>query len=69
MILPRFCWEEESVSLRGQTAIGRCDFVGADTYGGEVERVNLDAEGRNVLLLKLSRQVALDERGLNGEFC
>jgi hypothetical protein len=31
------------------------------TYGGEAERVNLDTEGRNVLLLELSGQMALDE--------
>jgi hypothetical protein len=34
------------------------------TYGGEAERVDLDTEGRNVLLLKLSGQMALDEGGL-----
>jgi hypothetical protein len=31
------------------------------TYGGEAERVHLDTEGRNVLLLELSGQMALDE--------
>lgn len=34
------------------------------TYGGEAERVDLDSERRNVLLLKLARQMALDEGGL-----
>jgi hypothetical protein len=36
------------------------------TYGGEAERVNLDTEGRNVLLLELSGQMALDEGRLLG---
>ena len=31
------------------------------TYGGEAERVHLDTERRNVLLLELARQMALDE--------
>jgi hypothetical protein len=31
------------------------------TYGGEAERVHLDAERRNVLLLELSSQMALDK--------
>jgi hypothetical protein len=31
------------------------------TYGSEAERVNLDTEGRDVLLLELSGQMALDE--------
>lgn len=35
-----------------------------DAYGGEAERVNLDTESGNVLLLKLASQVALDEGGL-----
>jgi len=34
------------------------------TYGGEAEGVNLNAERRNVLLLKLSGQMALDKRRL-----
>jgi hypothetical protein len=34
------------------------------TYGGEAERVNLDSECRNVLLLELSGQMALDEGSL-----
>jgi hypothetical protein len=34
------------------------------TYGGEAEGVNLDTEGRNVLLLELSGQMALDEGSL-----
>jgi hypothetical protein len=34
------------------------------TYGGEAERVDFDTEGRNVLLLELSSQMALDKRGL-----
>jgi hypothetical protein len=37
------------------------------TYGGEAERVNLDTKGRNVLLLELSGQMALDEGGLSGK--
>lgn len=36
------------------------------TYGGESERVDFDTERRNVLLLKLSGQMALDEGGLGG---
>jgi hypothetical protein len=36
------------------------------TYGGEAERVNLDTEGGNVLLLELSGQMALDEGRLLG---
>jgi hypothetical protein len=39
-------------------ARGRID---RGTYGGETERVNLDTEGCNVLLLELSGQMALDE--------
>jgi hypothetical protein len=35
------------------------------TYGGEAERVDLDSERRNVLLLELSRQMALDEGRLS----
>lgn len=31
------------------------------TYGGEAERVDLDSERRNVLLLELAGQMALDE--------
>lgn len=31
------------------------------TYGCEAERVYFDTEGRNVLLLKLARQMALDK--------
>jgi hypothetical protein len=34
---------------------------GRGTYGGEAERVDLDTERRNVLLLELSSQMALDE--------
>lgn len=34
------------------------------TYGGEAERVNLDSEGSNVLLLELAGKMALDESGL-----
>jgi hypothetical protein len=36
------------------------------TYGGEAERVDFDTECRNVLLLELSGQMALDESGLEG---
>lgn len=34
-------------------------------YGGEAERVDLDTKSGDVLLLKLTSQVALDEGGLN----
>jgi hypothetical protein len=34
-------------------------------YGSEGQRVNLDTEGSNVLLLELASQVALDEGGLS----
>lgn len=34
------------------------------TYGREAQRVNLDTEGRHVLLLEFTSQVALDEGGL-----
>lgn len=34
------------------------------TYGGEGERVNLDTESRDVLLLEFTSQMALDECGL-----
>lgn len=34
------------------------------TYGAETKRVNFDTEGRDVLLLELSCQMALDEGGL-----
>lgn len=34
------------------------------TYGGEGERVNLNTESRDVFLLKLSSQMALDESSL-----
>lgn len=37
---------------------------GGITYGGEGERVDLDTERGNVLLLEFSRQMALDEGGL-----
>jgi hypothetical protein len=37
---------------------------GRKTYGGEAKRVNLDSERRNVLLLELSGQMALDEGSL-----
>lgn len=33
-------------------------------YGGEVQRVDLDTESGDVLLLELTSQVALDEGGL-----
>jgi hypothetical protein len=35
-----------------------------ETYGGEAERVDLDAESRNILLLKLARKMALHKGGL-----
>lgn len=35
------------------------------TYCGEAERVNLDTESGNVLLLELSSQMTLDEGGLS----
>lgn len=38
--------------------------AGRGSYGGESERVNLNTESSDVLLLKLSSQVALDEGGL-----
>lgn len=44
-----------------------CDRWTLQTYGGEAERVDLDTECRNVLLLKLSSQMALDEGGLHGD--
>ena len=34
------------------------------TYGGESERVDLNSQGGNVLLLELTGQMALDEGGL-----
>ena len=34
----------------------------------ESERVHFDTKGRNVLLLELASQVALDEGGLSGKF-
>lgn len=34
-------------------------------YGSESQRVNLDTESGDVLLLELSSQVALDEGGLS----
>jgi hypothetical protein len=37
------------------------------TYGGETKRVDLDTESRDVLLLELSGQMALDEGGLPGD--
>lgn len=37
---------------------------GVETYGGEGERVDLDTESSDVLLLELSSQVTLDEGGL-----
>lgn len=33
-------------------------------YGGEGERVHFDTESRDILLLELASQVALDEGGL-----
>lgn len=35
------------------------------TYGGELQRVNLDTKCGNVLLLEFTSQVALDEGGLS----
>jgi hypothetical protein len=49
---------EVLLSRQYVVARGRIDRV---TYGGEAERVDLDSERRNVLLLKLSGQMALDE--------
>lgn len=47
------------------TSVGRMARIGhRTTYGGESERVDFDTERRNVLLLELSSQVALDEGGL-----
>ena len=37
---------------------------GGYAYGGETERVDLDTERGNVLLLELTSQVTLDEGGL-----
>jgi hypothetical protein len=37
---------------------------GAATNGGEAERVDLDTEGGDVLLLELASEMALDEGGL-----
>lgn len=37
---------------------------GGASYGGEGERVHLDTEGGNVLLLEFTSQVTLDESGL-----
>lgn len=37
----------------------------AGAYRGETERVNLDTESSDVLLLELSSQVTLDEGGLD----
>ena len=39
-------------------------FGGVYAYGVEVERVNLDTKGGDVLLLEFTSQVALDESGL-----
>lgn len=40
--------------------------MGAEsTYGGESERVDLNTESSDVLLLELSSQVTLDEGGLD----
>jgi hypothetical protein len=49
---------EVLLSRQYVAARGRIDRV---TYRGEAERVDLDSERRNVLLLKLSGQMALDE--------
>ena len=38
-------------------------------YGVEVERVHLDTQGGDVLLLEFTSQVALDEGGLLGFTC
>lgn len=38
---------------------------GGIAYGSEGQRVNLDTESGNVLLLELASQVALDEGGLS----
>ena len=38
--------------------------AGRWTYGGESERVDLNSQSRDVLLLELTSQVALDEGGL-----
>ena len=39
-------------------------FLDRWTYRAEVERVDLDTEGGDVLLLELASQVTLDEGGL-----
>jgi hypothetical protein len=51
MIVPRFCPES------GKKFLPRSQ----NTYGCEVEGMDLDAEGGDVLLLKLTSQVALDK--------
>jgi len=52
--------------LRCVRAAGRALSLARLTYGGEAERVDLDTERGHILLLELSRQVALDEGGLRG---
>jgi hypothetical protein len=42
-----------------------CGALRRGTYGVEVERVNLDTKGGNVLLLEFTSQVTLDESGLS----
>lgn len=37
---------------------------GCGAYGGESQRVHLDTESSDILLLELASQVALDEGGL-----
>lgn len=53
----------ELVPVSGLTQ-GACRRKGALSYCGETQRVNIDTEGGNVLLLELARQMALDEGGL-----
>jgi hypothetical protein len=49
---PRFCHVYQYAVLQREGRI---------TYCGEAERVDLNSERRNILLLELSGQMALDE--------
>src|SRR5699024_2886402 len=50
--------------LAADRCIARRGVSGGKTYGREAKRVDLDTEGSHVLLLELTRHMALDEGGL-----
>jgi hypothetical protein len=52
------------LQVSSASATAHAQWAARATYGGEAERVNLNAQRGHVLLLELASQVALDEGGL-----